>query len=64
MEFDFRKSSHSGGGSGTCVEVASNVPGVRAVRDSKEPEGAHLTFGGDRFGYFLAALKSGQLDRE
>ncbi len=63
MEFDFRTSSSSGGGSGTCVEVASNVPGLRAVRDSKEPEGAVLVFGVDRFGHFLESLRSGDFYR-
>jgi hypothetical protein len=28
-------SAHNGG----CVEVAANLPGVTAVRDSKRPEG-------------------------
>ncbi|MFC8311341.1 DUF397 domain-containing protein [Streptomyces olivaceus] len=32
--FDFVKSSYSSG-SGECVEVAANVPGTVAVRDSK-----------------------------
>ncbi|MEN8649655.1 DUF397 domain-containing protein [Streptomyces sp. 21So2-11] len=36
QEFRFRKSSHSGGNSGQeCVEVALNVPGTVAVRDSR-----------------------------
>ncbi|MFB7087307.1 DUF397 domain-containing protein [Streptomyces sp. NPDC056296] len=35
-EFDFVKSSHSNT-SGECVEVALNVPGTVAVRDSKIP---------------------------
>lgn len=34
--FDFVKSSYSSG-SGECVEVAVNVPGTIAVRDSKDP---------------------------
>ncbi|MFJ2769447.1 DUF397 domain-containing protein [Streptomyces sp. NPDC087300] len=35
--FDFMKSSHSTA-SGECVEVAVNVPGTVAVRDSKDPD--------------------------
>lgn len=35
--FDFVKSSHSTA-SGECVEVALNVPGTVAVRDSKDPD--------------------------
>jgi hypothetical protein len=37
----WRKSSYSSQ-SGNCVEVASNLPGLVAVRDSKEPDGARL----------------------
>ncbi|GAA3371667.1 DUF397 domain-containing protein [Streptomyces sannanensis] len=36
--FDFMKSSYSSG-SGECVEVAVNIPGTVAVRDSKSPGG-------------------------
>jgi Domain of unknown function (DUF397) len=38
---EWRKSSYSGQ-SGNCVEVARNLPGLVAVRDSKEPDGARL----------------------
>ncbi|MFC6886180.1 MULTISPECIES: DUF397 domain-containing protein [Actinomadura] len=34
----WRKSSHSGSGD-QCVEVASLSGGLRAVRDSKDPDG-------------------------
>ncbi|MEV8634875.1 DUF397 domain-containing protein [Streptosporangium sp. NPDC051023] len=34
----WRKSSFSDGGNG-CVEVARNLPGFVAVRDSKDPRG-------------------------
>jgi hypothetical protein len=38
--FEFVKSSRSGGNaSQECVEVARNVPGVVAVRDSKAVDG-------------------------
>ncbi len=33
----WRKSSYSGGSGGNCVEVATNLPGLIAVRDSKNP---------------------------
>jgi hypothetical protein len=36
---EWRKSSHSSQ-DGNCVEVARNLPGLVAVRDSKEPDGA------------------------
>ncbi|MFG3703225.1 DUF397 domain-containing protein [Micromonospora sp. NPDC047670] len=40
----WRKSSRSGSSGGNCVEVADNLPGVVAVRDSKDPAGPALTF--------------------
>ena len=38
------KSSYSGAGQANCVEVAARPDGSRAVRDSKDPEGAILVF--------------------
>jgi hypothetical protein len=38
---EWRKSSYSSQ-DGNCVEVARNLPGLVAVRDSKEPDGAPL----------------------
>jgi hypothetical protein len=38
MEFCFVKSTYSAM-NGECVEVARNIPGVIAVRDSKAPYG-------------------------
>ncbi|MFY1671935.1 DUF397 domain-containing protein [Plantactinospora sp. WMMB334] len=40
----WRKSTRSSGNSGNCVEVASNLPGVVGVRDSKDADGPALTF--------------------
>ncbi|HEY9412508.1 MAG TPA: DUF397 domain-containing protein [Jiangellaceae bacterium] len=40
-EFEFHKSSFSKDAD-ACVEVARNVPGVVAVRDSKDPAGPAL----------------------
>ncbi|WP_229400752.1 DUF397 domain-containing protein [Micromonospora okii] len=40
----WRKSTKSGNNQGDCVEVADNLPGVVAVRDSKDPAGPALTF--------------------
>ncbi|WLQ34855.1 DUF397 domain-containing protein [Streptomyces castrisilvae] len=39
--FEFVKSSYSSG-NGECVEVARNVPGMVAVRDSKRTAGGVL----------------------
>jgi hypothetical protein len=41
---EWHKSTRSGGNGGQCVEVARNLPGIVAVRDSKNPGGARLTF--------------------
>lgn len=38
----WRKASYSGANGGGCVEVARNLPGVVAVRDSKDPHGPKL----------------------
>jgi Domain of unknown function (DUF397) len=47
---------------GGCVEVAVNLPGLTAVRDSKRPEGgAHIV---DRtaFARFLLDVQGGRYD--
>lgn len=47
---------------GGCVEVAANLPGVVAIRDSKRPEaGAHIV-GRAAFAAFLADARSGHYD--
>lgn len=56
--FVYRKSSASNP-KDDCVEIASNVPGVRAIRDSKDPRGPHLEFPTSSFATFLIAIKSG-----
>ncbi|MGC9376230.1 DUF397 domain-containing protein [Streptomyces sp. MH13] len=54
----WKKSSYSGGGEGNaCVEVARRHPHI-AVRDSKAPARAVLTFPAPAFTAFLAALKT------
>lgn len=40
----WRKSTRSGASGGNCVEVASNLPNVVAVRDSKDVDGPALAF--------------------
>ncbi|MET8247872.1 DUF397 domain-containing protein [Streptomyces sp. NPDC005202] len=51
--FEFVKSSHSSG-NGECVEVARNIPGTVAVRDSKDPDGPILTLSPVAWGWFTA----------
>jgi hypothetical protein len=54
---DWRKSSYSGTNGGNCVEVARNLPGVVAVRDSKDPGGPALVFTPADWEAFTAGLK-------
>jgi Domain of unknown function (DUF397) len=56
----WRKSSYSGSNGGGCVEVAGNLPGVVAVRDSKDPAGPVLTCTPDDWRAFTAAIKAGE----
>ncbi|MEV8595393.1 DUF397 domain-containing protein [Streptomyces sp. NPDC052012] len=55
----WQKSSFSGGGQGdACVEVAYRHPHHIAVRDSKTPTRAVLTFPASAFAAFLDGLKA------
>jgi hypothetical protein len=55
----WRKSSDNGGG---CVEVARNLPGVIAVRDSKDPSGPALVVTPGDWRMFTGAVKTGEFD--
>jgi len=59
---EWRKSSYSGSNGGACVEVARNLPGVVAVRDSKDPQGAALAFAPGEWRAFTAGVKAGEFD--
>ncbi|MBW4703888.1 MULTISPECIES: DUF397 domain-containing protein [unclassified Micromonospora] len=52
----WRKSSRSSSNGGACVEVADNLPGTVAVRDSKDPHGSALTFTPTAWHMFVAGL--------
>ncbi|MEO3814298.1 DUF397 domain-containing protein [Sphaerisporangium sp. B11E5] len=54
----WRKSSFSGGNGGQCVEVADNLPGVVAVRDSKVADGPGLLLGSSEWRSFVAGVKA------
>jgi Domain of unknown function (DUF397) len=55
----WRKSARSNNG-GACVEVATNLPGIVAVRDSKDPDGPTLTVSPDDWRAFIRRLKHQQ----
>jgi hypothetical protein len=57
----WRKSSRSGS-SGNCVEVADNLPGTVAVRDSKNPDGPALMFTPAVWQSFVEGAKAGEFD--
>jgi hypothetical protein len=48
----WRKATHSGDNGGNCVEVATADTQI-AVRDSKDPAGATLTFSASRWREFI-----------
>jgi hypothetical protein len=57
----WRKSKRSGS-SGNCVEVADNLPGAVAVRDSKDPAGPALIFTPAEWDAFIGGAKDGEFD--
>jgi hypothetical protein len=58
----WRKASRSGNNGGNCVEVARNLPGIVAVRDSKDPHGPKLAFTPDEWRAFTAGVTAGEFD--
>ncbi|MBM0202630.1 DUF397 domain-containing protein [Micromonospora sp. STR1s_5] len=53
----WRKSTRSGDNGGNCVEVATNISDVVAIRDSKDSTGPLLTFTAQAWTGFVAAVK-------
>jgi len=55
----WRKATRSGANGGDCVEVATRADALVAVRDSKDPDGATLTFSTSDWREFItcAALR-------
>ncbi|MDH2428998.1 DUF397 domain-containing protein [Sphaerisporangium sp. TRM90804] len=45
----------------TCVEVASGLPGLVGVRDSKMPGGPVLVFATSEWSVFVRGIKGGAL---
>jgi Domain of unknown function (DUF397) len=54
---EWRKASHSTTNGGNCVEVARNLPGVVAVRDSKHPGGPALVVTPEQWEAFCAGVQ-------
>jgi hypothetical protein len=54
---EWQKSSYSSQ-SGNCVEVTRNVPGLVAVRDSKEPRGAKLVVSPETWRAFIRNVRA------
>jgi hypothetical protein len=52
----WRTPSYSGNSGGNCVEVGAAH--LIAVRDSMDPDGAHLAFGREAWEAFAARLKA------
>jgi Domain of unknown function (DUF397) len=56
----WQKSSYSGGNGGQCVEVARNLPGIVAVRDSKDPDGPRLVLTPGEWRAFSDGVRRGE----
>jgi hypothetical protein len=57
----WRKSTRSGSNGGDCVEVADNLLGVVAVRDSKDQTGPVLGFTQNDWSTFVTSIKTATL---
>jgi hypothetical protein len=53
----WRTSTRSDNGGATCVEVADNLPGIVAVRDTKDRDGGTLTFAPEAWRAFVGLVK-------
>jgi hypothetical protein len=56
----WHKSTRSGSNGGNCVEVAANLPGIVAIRDSKNPTGPALLVDPDVWSSFVEGVKQGE----
>jgi len=48
---------------GACIEVARNLPGIVAVRDSKHRDGPVLAFAAHEWQSFISEIKATQPSR-
>ncbi|GAA2875150.1 hypothetical protein Acy02nite_36270 [Actinoplanes cyaneus] len=58
----WHKSTRSGGNGGDCVEVAGNLPGIVALRDTKDPDGTVLVFTRAEWAAFIDGVRAGEFD--
>ncbi|MFE3739765.1 DUF397 domain-containing protein [Streptomyces sp. NPDC059134] len=58
-EENWRSSTYSQNNGGECVQIADGIPHNVPVRDSKMPEGPHLTFPHAAFDAFVHAVRQG-----
>jgi hypothetical protein len=58
----WHKSTRSGGNGGNCVEVADNLPGIVAVRDTKDRDGGTLIFTHAEWAAFVGGVRDGEFD--
>ena len=59
----WHKSTRSAG-QGQCVEVATNLPGIVAVRDSKDPTGPELVFTDSEWRAFIGGVTDGEFTKQ
>ncbi|MGA5419226.1 DUF397 domain-containing protein [Streptomyces lavendulocolor] len=55
----WRKSTHSNGEGGNCLEVRDDLPGVVPVRDSKNPAGPVLVVTAPAWRAFVEGVSAG-----
>jgi hypothetical protein len=53
----WRKSTHSNGQGGDCLEFADNIPGIVPVRDSKNPTGPALLLSPSAWAAFIGGIR-------
>lgn len=58
----WHKSTRSGG-QGDCVEVAMNLPGIVAVRDTKDPNSPELVFSDSEWRAFIGGVTDGEFTK-
>jgi len=56
----WRKSTRSSSSGQNCVEVATNLPGIVAVRDSKDAQGPVLVVSPTAWQAFVAGVREGE----